>query len=246
MSGGIFSGTVYFGSAVGVNAHRDVGFTDKFEIKTDEGDSIQLPSKKTGQWGQIVDQVNSPGGTTIDMTLRTWNRENMKIAFLGTDADNDITSGSVSAVDYTATLDFWLDLVHSNVSSIVVTDTGAVATYVLDTDYTVDETQGFVKPLSTGSITQGEVIEISYDYADSTGYVITGGVNTSITAPIMFRGRSRSDTTRSVIIEAPKAIIVPTSPFDFLGDDFVSIELTASLLIPTGWTTSYKYYEIDG
>ncbi|MGA1531425.1 MAG: phage tail sheath subtilisin-like domain-containing protein [Aquiluna sp.] len=47
-----------------------------------------------------------------------------------------------------------------------VTDSGAITTYVENTDYTLDETTGTITRLSTGSISAGETLEVTYTYAD--------------------------------------------------------------------------------
>lgn len=60
-------------------------------------------------------------------------------------------------------------------NNIVLTDTGAAARYVLDTDYGIDEKSGTVFYLESGSITAEEVLEGYFDYAVLSETVIKSG-----------------------------------------------------------------------
>lgn len=69
-----------------------------------------------------------------------------------------------------------------------VTNTGATTTYVKDTDYTVDLIYGKVNRISTGAMTVGQSVKITYTYADPTkventdivGEVTVGGDRTGL------------------------------------------------------------------
>lgn len=60
-------------------------------------------------------------------------------------------------------------------NDIVLTDTGAAARYVLDTDYGIDEKSGTVFYLDSGNITAAEVLEGYFDYAVLSEVVIKSG-----------------------------------------------------------------------
>ncbi len=60
-------------------------------------------------------------------------------------------------------------------NDIVLTDTGAAARYILDTDYGIDEKSGTVFYLDSGSITEAEVLEGYFDYASLSEVVILSG-----------------------------------------------------------------------
>ena len=52
------------------------------------------------------------------------------------------------------------------IRDVVVTGTGGSPTYTEDTDYSVDLVAGTIARLSGGSISEGDTVEISYEYAD--------------------------------------------------------------------------------
>ncbi len=52
------------------------------------------------------------------------------------------------------------------VSEVVVTSADGATTYVLGTDYTVDQVEGVVTRLAAGSIATGAAVKVSFTYAD--------------------------------------------------------------------------------
>lgn len=238
-----FEGTVYIGKELGSNAYYDVGESDKFEILAPSVTMVKLLSKKSAQWGQTVDSIESSESQELAITLQTWSRENLLSAFLGSDTTVTVTAGSVADVNYNAVLGYQVKLAHSNISSVVVADDGAVQTFVVGDDYTVDLDRGFITAIDGGAIEEGELLEVSYDYAATSGFDIAASVRSSIVVPVRFEGRSRSDTSINVIIEAPEVTLYPTSGFDFLSGEFVPVELTGSMRTPTGWTSPFVYSE---
>lgn len=242
-TGIFFEGEVYFAPAIGSTKWLSVGECDKFELPPSDTSIIKQLSKKPGQWGQVSDQVVNPGPSMINLAIQSWSRSNMTKALLGADSDINITGATVTSVNYNAALGYDVELAHRLLSAVVVEDVGAVTTYVEGTDYTVDLEKGFLNCLATGSITDDEVLEVSYAYGSSIGYEVAGNAATTVNLPILFLGRGRSAPHRKVKIYAPDALILPTNGIDFLGSEFTTIEFEVSLRIPDGWTTSYKYTE---
>jgi len=59
-------------------------------------------------------------------------------------------------------------LAHPQVSGVVVKNTSGTTTYVSGTDYTLDAANGVITRITTGAITAGQSLKVSYDYADPT------------------------------------------------------------------------------
>lgn len=98
-------------------------------------------------------------------TLDEINIDNMLLALLGDDVEYlTQASGSQTDVVITARHDKYSELQHRSVDNVVVTDTTGVTTYTEDTDYTVNYEMGWVKALSTGSISDGETLHVDYDH----------------------------------------------------------------------------------
>jgi len=90
--------------------------------------------------------------------------------------DASYASGSVVDEAHTAKLDRFLFMAKDKISAVVVTDSTGATTYVLDTDYTIEDAAlGIIKILSTGSITADEALLIDYSYAAGTRNRIVPG-----------------------------------------------------------------------
>ncbi|MEM7346317.1 MAG: phage tail sheath subtilisin-like domain-containing protein [Chloroflexota bacterium] len=107
--------------------------------------------------------------------------------------------------------------------TFTVTDQGATTTYALTTDYTYDPITGIITRVGTGSITAGETVEVTFDYADPSLVTpanvigaVTGGGST-------FTGLSVLDTIYNLRGYKPKIIICP----GFSDDDGVAAEMIA-------------------
>lgn len=75
-------------------------------------------------------------------------------------------SANVSSETVAAVLGGWADLAHGFVvkSSVVVTNSGATVTYDMFKDYVIDTEKGRLWALSTGSITNGQSLKVTYTY----------------------------------------------------------------------------------
>lgn len=99
------------------------------------------------------------------------------------------SAASVTDEPHTGYLDKFIRLINTNVSSVVVTDSTGITTYVADTDYIADLAAGTIEILSSGSITEAEALLVDYSYAAQTHtsvspnneekYVIFDGVNSA-------------------------------------------------------------------
>lgn len=104
-------------------------------------------------------------GTTAAGTLYV-------VGLSGTGFIDDVVLKDDTAVTPGAAVQNGAKVVENN---IVLTDTGAAARYVLDTDYGIDEKSGTVFYLESGSITEAEVLEGYFDYASLSEVVILSG-----------------------------------------------------------------------
>lgn len=109
-------------------------------------------------------------GMTLRFSTRDYNRENINLAFLG-DGMHEVSQGSgyepgkQITVDY---LDRWYPLGKRNCSNIVVKGEGGTPIYVEGTDYKVDtgtRLEGRIMPLSEGSISKNDTIEVDFNYS---------------------------------------------------------------------------------
>jgi Gp37 protein len=63
---------------------------------------------------------------------------------------------------------------QQNVSAVVVSNTSSGAVYVLGTDYTLDAVNGIITRLTSGGISAGATVNVSYVYADVVTALASG------------------------------------------------------------------------
>ncbi len=91
--GFLMAGTVRLGMDGSTDTFRDVGETDDCEVQI-QSELVVLPSKREGMVGQAVNSVSKPKETTLSLTLRSTNRENLAIFLLGEESDINVLEGT--------------------------------------------------------------------------------------------------------------------------------------------------------
>ena len=232
MAGGFLGcGTLYFNRITGGTSSGwlKVGNATKMAIKTNST-LKERKSRQCNSYGQVVDSVSIPEPSDLSIDLDTLDRTNLAYAFLGKDFDLNVSSGTVTDEAITvADLDTSFQVANGNISSVVITDNTAATTYVLGTDYEIENASvGLIKVLSTGSITSGQAILVDYAYGAVTGSRITGGTDSQIKTAIKLVGKNLVDDS-GVVVDVWIATVTPTSEIDFLADDFSTISLTGRI-----------------
>lgn len=94
-----------------------------------------------------------------------------------------------------------------NNGSLVVTNSGGTTTYVLNTDYTIDWINGIIMQKTSGAMTPGETVEVTYNYVDPskvTSVDIVGAVTASV-----YTGMQAFLKSFSLFGYWPKILIAP-------------------------------------
>lgn len=209
-------------------------YANKFEIKPNIR-KLELTSKGRNDYGQVLESVALQDPAEFTLELNEVNKESMVIALLGTTAARTQTSGNLTAEAITAKLDTWVALSKQGLTTaaLTVTNTGATVTYAEGTDYVVNRQLGWVKALTTGTITADESIKVTAAYGAITGSVISGATKSDIRAEIVFDGINQADGL-PVIVTVREAIIAADAAFDFLADSFNTVNLPGTMKTPTG------------
>lgn len=114
----------------------------------------KLPSKLTHMYNTVATEATP---------------ELMEIVLLSTLASTVSQSSATSlAASFTANLRSALRLNKLNVTNVVVKNSDNTVTYVLGTDYDLDEGGGWIEIIKGGSITPGATINVTYDCAAVT------------------------------------------------------------------------------
>lgn len=217
---------------------------DQLTPGREEGDEFTITSKRRGTYGQTIHSETEAGKATLEIVLREQPRWVLAAAFAANDTDVSVSGSSVVNENLTVKkLDRIYRLAQRNIKAspaMVVTDVGAVTTYVLDTDYEiVDLRLGIIKILSTGAISEDEVLEIDYDYDAFTGFEILGETVTEKRFQVLFDGKNRISgkdleaVWYDVTLKAPDV-------FDLLSSDIIDITLSGTAVTPTGKTSPYR------
>ena len=220
-----------------------VGNADKFEIKA-EAEVIEQTSKGRDTYGQVLASAALAQPSTLAITLNQLDRKALAMAFLGEDADIDITGSSVTDEAITAKLDKWVEAAYRDISAVVLTHISGSPTYVLDTDYIVHPRLGMIQALSTGAITEDQSLLVDYAYASESGYKVKGATKPTIRAKLKLDGKNFANG-KACIVEVYEAQLAPDSAVDFLSDEFSVLELTGTMITPDGQDHPFYVDQLD-
>jgi len=214
----------------------------KFEIKPNV-ELKELVSKGRATYGQVIESVPIPKPADLTVELREVNKQALAIALLGTTVA--LTQAAAAIVDeaVTAKLDYWKQMAKVRLSegTVVVTNSAASTTYVEGTDYIVNYNLGWIKALSTGTITEAQALKVDYNCLLVGGTEIRGATQTSVRAKFKLDGVNYADSLPS-IVTVHEAIIAADSAFDFLGDDFNTVSLPGRMKTPAGFITPFTVH----
>lgn len=210
---------------------------DKFELKPNS-EQKELISKGKNTYGQAIETVALSQPAEFSVDLLSVVGDTLVLVLLGTSSVLTQTAASLTAADVTAKLDKWVSVGKRNLTgtaggTFVLTNTGATITYTEGTHYIVNRDSGMIKALSTGTITEAQALKLTTPYGVSTGTKIDGATQTQIRAHFFFDGKNAVDDT-PVEVDVWEAVLTPSSPFDFLGDDFNQVSLSGKMKTPTG------------
>lgn len=204
--------------------------------------TIQNTSKGRYTYGQVLDAVNIAQPTEFTLELKEVTGDILVMAFLGTSAAHSEASGTLADVSTTiAKLGEWVPLGKKNLAELVTVETAATGgtTLVEGTDYRLNRPMGWIMALEGGAINAGDPVFVTGAYAGATGTLIKGSTRTEVRARIFFDGINQADG-RQCTVEIHEAVLSPDSEFDFLADDFGSVNLTGTLKTPVGKDAPYE------
>lgn len=202
--------------------------------------TIQNTSKGRYTYGQVLDAVNIAQPTEFTLELKEVTGDILVMAFLGTSADHSEASGTLTDAAVTVKLGQWVPLGKKNLAELVtVENTAGTTTYVEGTDYRLNRPMGWIMGLTGGTIPDNTSVNVTGAYAGATGTLIKGSTRTEVRARILFDGINQADG-RQCTAEIFEAVLSPDSEFDFLADEFGSVNLTGTLKTPVGKDAPYE------
>lgn len=236
------AGDIYINRKVAGVAQGLAGpfYANKFEIKPNV-ETKELISKGRNTYGQTIESVAIQQPADFTLELNEVNTESLVLAFLGTATDVSQASGSLSNVPYTVKKGKWISLGFEAIADagFAVRHVSDTPVYVEGTDYIVNRPLGLLKILDTSAIVDGATVEVAATYAAVASTKIAGATNSDVRAEIIFDGINQADGL-PVKVTVWEAIVAADSAFDFLADDFNTVNLPGKMKTPAGKTEPFE------
>lgn len=213
-------------------------YANKFEIKPNV-DVKELTSKGKSDYGQTLESVSVQKPADFTLELNEVNKESMTIALLGTAASSTQASGSLVDQAVTIKKDRWVAIGKENlIAPIIVKHTSSTPVYVEGVDYVLNYDLGMIKVLTDSVIVDAASLKVSGPYGAISSTKISGATNTDIRAKILFDGKNQADGLLCKVT-VWEAIIAADAAFDFLSDNFNTVNLPGKMKTPAGKTEPF-------
>ncbi len=207
------------------------GNVTDFSISPD-AEELEIIDTGNANYGQAADAMIDAKPTKFSFGVNRFNIDNWDVAFMGSHAARSAAQANVTDEAVVVTLGEMSKLAGLDISAVVIQDDSDTTTYVLDTDYEViDAALGIIKWLSAGSIGDGDTVHIDYTTAAETGYLLSGGTESSKFLKVWGRGINRFNNKRS-IINIPRASVKSSGAFSFVGTDAAAMQFDGTANIP--------------
>ena len=194
----------------------------KFSVSEEEK-SVQDYQSSGGGKANSISRIT---GVSLAVSMMDRIAENIALATKG--ASSAVAAGAATDEVHTGYHGQYIALLNHVVpTSIVVKDSTAVTTYVLDTDYTVDA-NGLIKILSTGSITDGETLKVSYSYVAHNA--VQALVNAGIEYKAVFVGLNEAQSDKPVVVTVHRLKFGAAKDYSLISDDFSPLDIEGQAL----------------
>lgn len=245
------SGEVYFDlldSSGNKTGEIDFGEASLFSLSAPSLEKKELIGHRRSTYAETVKSVITKREQDIKLTGHDFNKATMALALLGTGSVYTQTAGNNtgSAESVTAYADKWSDLTYRKLdpdNAPVVKDATDTTTYVEDTDYEIDYDTGRILILSSGSISDEDVLHVESTWlAITSGFKVVGGTSNTIEAQMRLVGYDQANSKNFEVI-VYKAQLEPSGDINFLSEDYGAIELTGKMLSTTSGIVDFWEWE---
>lgn len=216
-------------------------YADSLSI-TPSVETVESTSKGRYDYGQVLESVNIAQPSEFSMGLKEVTGDILTMAFLGTSSTFTEVSGTLTDYDLTVTkIGTWLPLGKKNLAELATVETlvSGGDTLVEGVDYKLNRPMGWLMALEGGAIDLNDHVFVTVAYAGATGNLVKGSTRTEVRAEIIFDGINQADGTQCTVT-IWEAVLSPDSEFDFLADEFGTVNLTGRLKTPVGKDAPYE------
>lgn len=215
--------------AEGVPTGRYIGLLNPITVQYTRGEptNIDRTSNLRDSAGAVLDRYSKPGVDNFTFgTDEAGDSEVLAWAFGGSVSGYSQAAATVTDVSYAVEKSRWTRLAHRQISSVVVKSVGGGTTYVINTDYLLDDIGGLIMPTTNGAIATGNV-EISYQAAALEGDSIEAGSRPSISVTFLGEGVNQA-TGEPISIEIPRVVMAASGDINMIGDNFVQVAMSGA------------------
>jgi hypothetical protein len=212
---------------------RYLGSTAAFGVtaETQELDHFSSEEGLRNKDESVTLQIDYSGSLTIE----NMSPENIALFFLGDSESATIAAapGETETLTVLHNRFYQLGMTNAkpegveNVSNVVITDVGAATTFVAGTDYVVEEAEGFIEILASGSIPDNSDIVVTYDVAAQTQERVISGSNL-VQGAMRFRSRNGVGGQRNFYL--PKVTLRPNGEYALKGEEWQNIAFNLEIL----------------
>lgn len=222
-------------------------YASRFEVET-PSELKELVSKGRDDFGQVIGSVAIQQPGTFNMTLRDANKDAITLLFLGTQSALSVAGASVVDEVVVARSGRRIRAAKGHISATVLTNAAGSTTYVLNTDYRVENARLGMLAIIEGSSLDAAVdatgdtglsLKLDYAHASLTGTRITGATQPSLRAWVLFDGKN-VESGEALEAEVWEVVLTPTGGFDFLADDWNEVPLEGRMVTPVGKTSPFE------
>lgn len=245
--GYLYEGDLYFARIVGgVEQAMQGPFEGSRLAMQMNVDRVDMLSRGKNRTGQVLESVAIPQPAGFSITLNEGTPDVVALGLMGTVSAIAQTSGTWTAEAFTVTaLDSWLPLAKSSLAtSQVVKDVTDTTTYVEGTDYELNRDLGWIRVLSTGSISLSDVLHLTGAFNAHAGSRIAGGTSPDLRIKLVLDGRNMADGARCKVT-VKEGILSAEDAVDFLSGQFLNTPLAGRMKTPTGETSPFDVDMLD-
>lgn len=241
----IGGGKIYFREVGALAAMLNVGNADSFTFAIAEDKKTQRNFQQKGG-GNIASQSAI---TDVTATVNALSFQPKTLGIALRSLVNTVTAGAVASEAHAAYKGGFIRLTKlPDIDGVItVTNTGAVTTYVLGTDYTIGNSGIEITETSNipDSVAGADNIEVSYNAVES--YNIQGITRAAVEYEIIFDGFNDADDGKTVVVQCHKVKFSPSSALDLISEDYGSLPLNFEVLADTtkDGTAESQYFEME-
>jgi hypothetical protein len=216
---------------------------DAFEPGREEGEVVEVKSKRRDMYGQTIHSETEQGTATLRLVFKEQPSEILAIAFAA-NPEAYTVSASSAQTDISQTvpaLDVWIPFPGGakNLTAVSVKD-DADATITQPDNYEVNTRLGLIKFLSGGSVAAEDEVKLTFTPGAVSGTKFDGETVAEGNFAVFFDGKNRVSKKDFSVEYYSVKIAAPTDIFDLLSSELVTLEVTGRAVTPSGKNHPYR------